>query len=196
MNALELFHKDGGSAGVFYCGECRCVKRTQDEAEQCCKPYTCSKCGVVTEKYWTICNGCRSKKRQEEERARFEAAEKIDADAYEGWLYCDGIAGSNEGFFEDLETLIDLCCDAEVKPEYAWACNPQHFAVLDIDDILQRIEEDGDAYEDFDARDMNGIPELEKALVAFNEANIGVVSYSPDYKRAVLLDWSKIQVEA
>lgn len=40
MNATELFHSDGKTAGVWYCAECRVVHKDQPGAEQCCKPYT------------------------------------------------------------------------------------------------------------------------------------------------------------
>ncbi len=35
MNATELFHQDGKTANVFYCGKCRIVKRSKEEAETC-----------------------------------------------------------------------------------------------------------------------------------------------------------------
>ena len=46
---------------------------------------------------------------------------------------------------------------------------------------------EGEAYEDFDFNDLNGLTELKAALDAFNAANEDKISYSPDYKRAVIL---------
>lgn len=190
MNSVELFHKDGKPAGVFYCGECRIVHRTQEHAEQCCAPYKCERCGeIVQEKYWTICTACRKRKEEERERERFENAEKVKADDYDGVLYVEGMSGDyGDGYFSGLETLLDYCGDEDSDPpEYAWVCKPCHFASLDIDRVLSYIGDGGDAYEDFDYDDLVGVKDLEKAIDAFNEANKGIVSYQPDYTKAVLL---------
>ncbi len=34
MNAIKLYHQDGKPSGVFYCEKCRCVKRTEEEANE------------------------------------------------------------------------------------------------------------------------------------------------------------------
>lgn len=184
MNAIELFHRDGKSAGVFYCEKCRIVATSKHLADQCCN-WVCKTCGKPTGRnYWSICDPCERIEREEKERKRFKDAEKVTS--WDGWVYLDGYG--RDGFADSVNELIEYIEDEEgAVPEYAWTCDPNHFAVLDIDDILQRIEEDGDAYEDFHASDMNGVDELAKAITAFNEANKDVVSWSPNYKRAILL---------
>lgn len=179
MSAMELFQKDGKSAGIFYCSTCRCVAKTQGEAERCCQPYKCQKCGKECEKYWTICTECRKKEEAEKEQKRFDAATKIPAAEYSGWLYF------TDKFYEGVEQLLED--NPDDSPEWAWACTANHFARVDVDDTLQRIAEDEDAYEDFDSSDLRGIDELTAAVDAFNKANEGVVSYSPDFTRAVML---------
>jgi hypothetical protein len=185
VNAVELFHKDGRPASVFYCGQCRIVHKHQEHAEQCCKNYLCSDCGKDTgSRSWLICDTCRSLRDVKKERERFEKAEKV-AD-WDGFVYCEGFG--REGFCESLDVIYEECDDEEkTVPEYAWTCTPNRFAVVTIDDIKDRIIDSGDCYEDFSVNDLNGLKELEAALDAFNESNSGVLSYQPDYKKAVLL---------
>lgn len=40
----------------------------------------------------------------------------------------------------------------------------------------------------FEASDLHGTEALEVAITAFNEANKDVVSWSPDYSRAIIID--------
>lgn len=70
-------------------------------------------------------------------------------------------------------------------PEYLWTCSEERFAHINLDSILQQIEEAG--YEDFDRLDLTGIEELSQAIDAFNTANAHIVSYSPDYNKALAL---------
>jgi hypothetical protein len=189
MKPTELFLQDGRPSTIFFCGECRVVHRTIEEADRCCQPYKCTKCGTTCQqKYWTVCDGCQRKEKAAKEKLLFDAAEKILAIGYEGWVYCEGVG---DEFFESVDELMDtleLSAPEDAPVTYAWACTPEHFAFLDIESVLEHIEQDGDAYEDFDARDLDGIQELSAAIDAFNEANEAVVSYHPDFKRAIILD--------
>lgn len=186
MNAVELFHKDGHSAGVYYCGECRQVHSSNHTIEECCKPYKCKQCGEECKQYHTICDACERVEIARKERERFEKAEKVAESEWDGWVYCEGTG--NDGFSESVDALIESCKDDEIDvPEYAWVCNPKQFATLDIDDIKSLISDRQEAYRDFDPDDLNGLEDLKKALDAFNEANAAIVSYSPDYKRAVII---------
>ena len=178
MNATELFVKEGKSAGIYFCGQCRCVSRTQAEAEQCCKPYACDKCGKEILRYHTRCDDCHNVERARVERERFDKAEKLTE--WTGWVYCEGL-GFRDGFFESIAELSD----EEGLPEYVWTCTPDHFVHADVSDITERIADQ--AYEDWDPDELNGLEELRAALDKFNEANKDAISYSPDYTKAVLL---------
>jgi hypothetical protein len=70
-------------------------------------------------------------------------------------------------------------------PEYVWACKAIQIVKVDSDHLMQEIEEHG--YEDFDSSTLDGLAEFETACKAFEKANADVVSYEPDYTRAVLL---------
>ncbi len=213
MNATELFHQDGRTAGIFFCGECRNVARTEADANQCCAPYKCTVCGTDVDRktYRTVCPPCGKAKREAAEKARFDAAEKLTE--WDGWIMAEGI-GYRDGFFQSVDELREYIEgetpdeeemaklteeekeDIIKMPAYVWTCDPSYFCKLSIEDVTEQLTENCDAYEDFSVDDMSGVEELEKAIDAFNEANAGVVSYQPNMKRALVLSESNERVEA
>lgn len=177
MNATELFHSDGKPANVFYCGECRRVSATQLAAERCCQNHNCLTCGQDTgSRSWMVCDTCRAIKATNVEAERFNKAEKLSK--WGGWVYCAGL------YAETIDELLDDLEPSEF-PEYVWACSANHFVQADISDIEMQML-DG-AYEDFEFESLSGIDELKTAILRFNEANKDVVSYNPDYSKAVLV---------
>lgn len=187
MNATELFLKDGRGANCFFCGTCRIVKRTQDEAEECCKPRACSQCGTKLKERQYSCDICFQVNQIKKEKERFEASTKLTPEQYDGWVYMEGTG--REGYSESLTELIDeLENDGQEFPEYVWACTEKSFVHVSISDIADEIENCGDSYEDFDFDDLKGIQELKAALEAFTAENTESVSFYPDYSRAVILD--------
>ena len=189
MNATELFLKDGKSAGIFFCGECRRVAPTQDIAVDCCQTYRCRECGKDTgAHHYTVCEDCRRKARDAKEAERFAKAEKLTA--WDGWVYCEG-RGFQDGFFPTLGDLMDDLDDDTEGDEapaitYAWTCQPTQFVRASLSDITERVADE--AYEDFDVDELAGLKELSDAIVKFNKANEDRVSYAPDYAKAVLLN--------
>lgn len=178
MNAIKLYHQDGKPSGVFYCEKCRCVKRTEEEANECCQPYICKHCGKETGRnYWTICHECEALRDAQQEADRFQKAQKLTE--WNSWVY-DGAE-----YYESVEHYLETRDDLPI-PAYVWACKENHFAIADVSDITDRIEENG--YEDFDADDLKGMDDLKAAIEKFNEANKDVVSYEPDYGIAILLN--------
>ena len=185
MNATELFHQDGKSAGVFYCSECRNVAKNSDDADKCCKPTLCQHCGKPSgHRFWTCCDACSKLKSIQAEQDRFDKAKKLTE--WDGWVFSEGL-GFREGFFESLSDLLDQLEDDEV-PKYVWACDPDHFAFARVDDVIRPILENESAYEGFDSDDLSGIEELKAAIEKFNEANKHIVSYIPNFKMAVLIN--------
>lgn len=185
MNAMELFLKDGRSAAVFYCGQCRIVHPSEAEANQCCAPYRCDKCGHETPRYHTRCDACRRIVEAEAERVRFEKAEKLTA--WDGFIYRDGTG--RDGYSQSLEDFYDYWeCDhddGDEFPQYVWACKANHFVNADVSDITERMADE--AYEDWEPDTLDGLEELKAAIDKFNEANADVCSYQPDYTKAILL---------
>lgn len=186
MNATELYLKDGRFAGIFYCSECHLVKLTKDQADRCCEPTKCQYCGKESgRKHYLACESCERANQLKKEAERFDKAEKLTQ--WDGWVFLEGTG--RDGHYESLSDFWDNWelehYEADEKPKYVWTCKKIHFAVADVSDITERIADNG--YEDFDTDDLNGLDDLKAAIEKFNEANKDVVSYEPDYKRAVIL---------
>lgn len=191
MNAQELFHQDGKAAGIYYCGECRIVSKHLALAEQCCVPRKCTRCQCELPKnrLYMDCDDCRQIKQAEAEAARFAAAEKVTE--WEGPVFLDG-ASHNEGYFNDLGEFYDWLANREDDEEgphdpvtYVWACHKNSFIHYDVSRITENLE----GWEEWDGH-TKGEEELQAALDAWAEKNKDAVTYSPDYKRAVLLSKS------
>ena len=184
MNAAELYDESGKPVGIFFCGKCRKVGWCRDAAEACCVPHKCRTCGK--EEPTSQCDDCFKAEQQAKELARYEKAGKVTD--WDGWVYVDGY-GYKDGFFESIDDLEDYLADQPdySRPEYAWTCEPCQFVAVDTDSIYEQIENDERAYEDFDRHDLAGTDELEAALKAFTEVNASIVSYLPDYSKALLL---------
>lgn len=180
--AIELYKKDGTAAGIFYCSECRIVHKTEAEATNCHGKRLCA-CGKAIEhKYQSDCTECRSKQWREQEaikeRERFDAAVKINVSDYKGDMVNIG-----DKFYEEIEDAIDQFLPGQ-EPEYVWACKNVGVPLADSDSIVENCLEG--MWEDADARDLNGLAELDAALAAFNEANRSIRVFQPDYTTAIL----------
>jgi hypothetical protein len=182
MNATELYLKDGRSARIFFCARCRCVAPTEDLAGKCCQNYHCQVCGKDTgERGWLVCNACRCRGEEVKEASRFARAEKLSQ--WDGWIYAEGVG---DEYFDCVETMLEACdSDGLDAPEYVWACKENHFIQGAVSDITERVADE--AYEGFDPDGLEGLDELKDAIEKFNKANKDVVSYSPDYTKALVL---------
>jgi hypothetical protein len=194
MDAFELFKADGAATGIWACGKCKFIVHGYDEpakgrAEECCTPGKCRECGrekQEADKLYSLCRLCREKERELRYLEQMAAAEKLDT--WDGWVYWEGF-GSKDGFFYSLNDLLEwhaderhFRSDCPVLPEFVFCCKPIPFCKADIEDIIERCTED--SFEDA-ADQIEGRKELEAALEAFNAANVGLVSYEPDWKHAV-----------
>lgn len=193
MNATALYVKDplalpGSSfkpSGVYYCEKCKYVGPSQEMAEQCCQNYKCDRCGLDTgSRSYLRCDACREADRLEKEQRAFAAAEKVTT--WHGWVFSEGL-GHADGYFESVEDLLNFCEEEDgiEVPPYAWTCSAKAFATADLESVLSSIEDD--AYEDFDVESLDGLPELKAAIDRFNEQNREVVSYFPDYTKAITI---------
>lgn len=125
------------------------------------------------------------------EKEQFDKAEKLKEDDWDGPVYCEGY-GYNDGYFADLnEFYDDVRDDSEdddefVTPKYVWTCDVSQSCHIDLDDILENSTQE--AHEDFDYRDLNGLDELRAAVDKFNGLNKDVVSWTPNFKKCVILN--------
>lgn len=190
MNIFQLYRQSGESVNVWVCGKCGKVGWNQQVAEKCCLPHTCRTCGK--EEQLSECWECSKKRHAKKELDRYEKAEKVTT--WDGWVFCDEGFGYQDGYFKSVSSLLGYITDHNadqddplLTPEYAWTCQKRQFVSVDAEDIYERIENDESAYEDFERGSLNGTEELETALLAFAKANEDLVSYYPDYSKAVLL---------
>jgi len=174
-----------GHSCAWLCGHCRAVHASKDLADGCVY-CCCSYCKLPTDKpHQTYHDACADAMLAKVERDRFEKAEKLTD--HDGWVYCDGIAHNN-GYFPSLAELIADLEDDEIDPkewpEYAWTCAAIPFQTPCVDTIIENIT--SDMFEDA-VEHINGREELKAALAAFGEANKSLITYTPDYRRAVLI---------
>lgn len=173
MNAKELFISEGAPAGIWFCGECRNVAKTQSQAEECCKKLDCRICGEpVEQQFWMVHPECRRNE-------QIERAEKIES--WDGWVYLEGFYHE---FFESVGSLLDeIKNDGEVKtPEYVFICKPVNFRAPDVDRI---IEWSCDDHHESAADSIQGDEQLAEALKDFEDINCHVISYEPDFTKMV-----------
>jgi hypothetical protein len=163
---------------AYQCGKCGTVHRDKYLAEHCCFVYHCDICGKELNNYHTRCHECS-------EKVRFEKANKIKLDEYQGKGFYSESFGWNEGYFFDIDELLDYCDGEQISvPKYVWGCTEVP-VTIDADDILERATEE--AFEDaIDNLEM--VDELVEFCKKFNEANSDVITYWNDDKTAILLE--------
>ena len=176
MNAKELFTKDGISSGVFYCGECKCVYRTKEEAESCC---LCNRCKIAKRnRYYCYCESCKVQiDAEKKEKDEINLAEQLK-NAEEVIYPYDGPVFCGDEYYQNIETLIEYLEDEGIEfPEFAFAGKPVKFSGIDLEDILDRINENCDI-EDCNVRDiLKGIGELATSIKQFNDLNKDTLLY-------------------
>lgn len=177
------------TAGIFFCGACKIVARTQAEAEKCCVPRKCA-CGAECEPHWTACKTCRDAADVKREADRFAKAEKVAS--FDGPVYSEG-HGYQDGYFDSMADFLDWwesdTDEGAVRPAYVWACDRSPCCRLDYDRIIE--DATNDAHENFDAGSLTGDEALKAALDKFNELNRGYENWTPNHKLAVLVPAEK-----
>lgn len=127
----------------------------------------------------------------QQDQKRFEKAEKLKEEDWNGPVYCDSL-GYNEGYFNDLNDLHEYLEGWEDDEgdksiiEFVWTCEVNPSCVLNVDSILESATEE--AHESFDYRDLHGLDELRAAVDKFNKLNENEVSWVPNFKKCVILN--------
>lgn len=184
MNTIELQYPDGTPSGVYYCGECRGIKRHRPDADQCCVPPTCQDCGKPTpHEFYRKCDACCALTKASAETALFARAEKLSE--WAGPVYL-GDCGPKDGFFDNLSSLEDWLYDERLpRPSYVWTCHSTPFCQVDYESLIENVSTE--AYDDWDTDGISGEAELRAAIEKFNEANADIVTWSPDRTRVLVL---------
>jgi hypothetical protein len=183
--AVELYKKDGTTAGIFYCSECRVVYGSKDSAQYCHSERLCACGNKIDRKFYCQCSECdrveRNAKEDAREAERFEKAKKVQASEYTGGM----VFGRDDQYYESVEDAIDQYLEGQ-EPEYVWACKDVGVAEASAESLYENILEN--MWEDADVSDLYGVDELEVAIIAFNKANEGISVWEPDYSIAILTD--------
>lgn len=178
---------------AYKCSKCGRTYTDKSVAEKCCSPKHCTKCGtVLPEKsyYYTLCKKCLEEKEKNQEKLRFEKATKVVPetcpDGYMDMIFCEGY-GCDEGYFHEIEDLIDYCETANVEiPKYVWGTTSR-IIHIDADDIIenacQELHEDACDWIDRESRN-----ELQKFLDDWCLEQTGTLTYEVDYTYAILLN--------
>lgn len=190
---LELVIKEENRSVGYACGACgalflfrkgepeegECAAK-RDEALNHCRKF-CA-CGAALEKYYRLrCAACEGKLAAEREQKRFEAAEKVTLEDYDGPVYW------NDEYYDSVDELLDHCenCEFEI-PQYVWATKRCEFRIDAVELVSEQLERQ-EMYEDA----IEDIPEqATKTLQAYLDVwckEIDLVSFLCDTKRAVLL---------
>lgn len=116
-----------------------------------------------------------------QDKKLFEEARKVKPEDWSGRVFW------NDEYFESVDDFIDAREDEDEElPDYIWAVDDEKPVVnLDLDSILETFT--SDAYEDFDAGDLEGREELSAAIEKFNKVNEGFKSWGCSHKIAVVL---------
>jgi hypothetical protein len=101
----------------------------------------------------------------------------------------------NEGFFDDIDELIDCCKDNDAEiPNYIW-CTKRILFQLDATDFIDNALEDSyeDAYEHVDKKELD---KLQIACDEFVKAHHGFLdTYDIDYSKCVELNLKEKESE-
>jgi|JI9StandDraft_1071089.scaffolds.fasta_scaffold145461_2 hypothetical protein len=190
MQAKELFHADGKAAGVWYCSECKIVKRTEAEAEKCCTPKECQTCGIELAKErraWLVCERCWDCEQNKKHHERLDKAQEVDPSESVMFMV-EEFSCHGDGWFHGLDEIIDYGFDedSDCRPEFAFCSKPEQRWIA-LGDVLERICDDG--YEDM-GDNFSGLEDLQAAIDRFNELNKEQLKvYNVDYTRKVRIPW-------
>lgn len=168
----------------------------QTLARNCCN-CKCSACGSSVGKQRTICDDCHNRNYSLGRRKWAKRAKLVGMDDCEdGWFYADGY-GDNDGYFDDIQTLIDWCGDEghEELPSYIHPCI-RVTASIDLDTILERLDEEYEG-EDSVTDQFPDVTALAKAIDDFNAALLddGPRLYQADFRRVIILDADRFNDE-
>jgi hypothetical protein len=194
MNAQQLYRADGTATSVWSCSKCG-RPATQDLAEKCCICKYCGKeVGDEIERHFACLDAKQSQNRADR-LANAELVENWDGPVF--WENAPFEGDLGEGFFDSLAELIEEYQEWEPDPddygegqpipslpERVHLCEIVPFKGIDMGRIVEDLTEE--MFEDAGDH-LVALDPLEKAIQNFNKANEALVTYRPDYRRAVLV---------
>lgn len=165
---------------ILECTTCGRLHVERILADYCCaNDRRCERCGVLTgSPQQHMCPACYRQHWAEVEADRVANAELVEYDG--GYLYVADL-GSNNGYFETMEDLLDCLAGeaADDWPEFAILCRHERPSLC-AGDVINSLEESM-GWEESPV--WRGEKELAAAIDAFIAANQDNVTYEPDYRR-------------
>lgn len=155
-------------------------EEAKQEATQHCVKFCI--CGQPLEKYYKLlCSACQGAREAEREKARFEKAEKISIEDYDGPIVWD------DEYYDSVDALLDHCESEGLDvPEYVWSTSPQVFS-LSAENVIERELELQEMHEDaYDYVGTKAKDNLQAYLDVWCK-ELNLVSYFANTSRAVLL---------
>lgn len=146
---------------------------------------------LMTDAEIELVNACYSSAvRHRIEADRFARAEKVLASGWSGWV-CDG-----DRFWDSVGSYLDevapgdeeLCDGTEEAPcPYLWAAQPECvIPSFDVADVVGHWLDDR-GWDEMDTTDLEGVASFQGAIDTFVSINGHVVTYRPDYTKAIIL---------
>lgn len=168
MKVIELYSKDGKSTEIYYCSACKCVHRTKEEADCCCRCNMCKK--ELRAGYKIHCESCSKIYNEEQDRLLQEKEKAVFDKATEATDF--EYVWHNESIYEDLESIIDDCESVGLEPpEFVFAMKKVFFDGFSLYTNTERYDENV-MCEDLEVEKLLvGVDELKKAFDDFNQKN-------------------------
>lgn len=195
---VEVVVRESGQLVGYACGECSRFHiapafldaegarlEALGNANRCCAPRACDTCQApLGERRNLLCFPCEQKAREDRSRECFDAARKVDAAGYDGWVSWPD-HGPNEGYFASVDDLLAYCADEGVEPPaYVWGCLELAFQI-NAHDVIENALEEHHEEAKYKISD-ESIGELQEFLVAWC-AKQDVKSYYEDRSTAVII---------
>ena len=142
-------------------------------------------CGNKKLRGWTICEDCRIKALKNNEINRFNKAEKIHYDDYDGRFIVNDDTYNKDDF---EEWLYDRITEREEYPIYMFATKQIKVLDIDLNNVIQNCVENG--YDDMSEHlDYKGIEEIQEKIDKWiDDQGDSAYCYEEDYSRVILLD--------
>lgn len=149
----------------------------------------CPKCGKP-KRGMCMNEECRAKREAEQEKSRYDKAHKYtieNAPSENKIMFYSDVYGYNEGYFPEIEDLVDYCEDEDIKvPDYIWGTTETQIFV-DAYDIIESACDD--LWEGaFDSIGSEDIAELQDFLDDWCANQTGTKTYSVDYSCCILIN--------
>lgn len=185
MDAQELFTLNGKSAGIYYCGACKFVARTEEQAEACCK---CRSCGALLDTPHGQCMPCQILQCQARIDSLVAKARHVPSHEWDDPVTVEG------EYFSSVEGALDhFAQDGAEVPTPIYGTRPDPMT-LDAGSIIDHATEE--MYEDAcDSFDDVAVKELQALLDGWLAKHAPPPGYVEDHSIVIDLD-PEVQREA